>query len=249
MSEFKSQAEIQFELTERLGLLGASVLILFWVFLHWDIYFPSASAQNYSTHINNTAPDAQNTAFDDEPKPKKRKKIETLPATTKGEAPPHEVIMSAAPADPDALVPRSVHAYIQQWLPTAIAENRRTGIPASISLAQGIIESHAGISILAVSARNHFGIKCFEKHKGQQHHCVNFTDDNDKDFFRTFQNAAKSWQYHSDFLCKPRYKPLHGRTWKGWCNGLQEKGYATDPTYAEKLIRIIEKYELFVHDE
>lgn len=248
MSIFKSQAEREFEQTERLAGVLLFAIISFWVFLNWNTYFPStAPADTYSQRDTEPVPTSMSVAAT--PKPKKNRKTEAMTATTKDAALSAGVVMSAEPADPDALVPRSVHAYIQQWLPTAIAENRRTGIPASISLAQGIIESHAGKSILAVSARNHFGIKCFEKHKGQQHHCVNFTDDNDKDFFRTFQNAAKSWQYHSDFLCKPRYQPLHGRTWKGWCRGLQEKGYATDHTYAEKLIRIIEKYELFVHDE
>lgn len=189
------------------------------------------------------------------PKPKPKPKTDDQQPATK-EQPPAElpaqsgaIVMTAAPADPNKLVPKNVEAYINQWAAVAIREQRRTGVPASISLAQGIVESHAGYSILAVSAKNHFGLKCHEKHKGKAGHCVNYTDDVDKDFFLNFQNAARSWEYHSNLLSKGRYKKLHGRTWQGWCTGLQECGYATSKTYAKALTSIINRYRLYEYDK
>lgn len=169
-------------------------------------------------------------------------------------APPKEeplkIIMTAAPADPAKLPPADVLGYIEKWYSTAVAEMHRTGVPASISLAQGIVESHAGRSIMAVSCFNHFGMKCHEKHKGNTGHCMNFTDDNDKDFFLHYQNPAKSWRAHSELLCKGRYKKLHkyGKDWTAWANGLQDVGYATSKTYAKALRGIINQYKLYEYD-
>ncbi len=140
-------------------------------------------------------------------------------------------------------------AYIRRFANTAVNEMRRTGIPASISLAQGLIESRAGTSKLAVNANNHFGMKCFSKHcrKG---HCINMTDDTHKDFFKAFPTAHESWKAHSDLLTTGRYKKLHryGRSYRKWAYGLKSTGYATDRTYAEKLIGIIERYNLHRYD-
>ncbi len=123
------------------------------------------------------------------------------------------------------------------------------GIPASISLAQGLIESRAGSSKLAVNNNNHFGIKCFSRHcrKG---HCTNFTDDTHKDFFRKFPSPWESWRAHSQLLSSGRYTKLrkNGRDYRKWAYGLKSIGYATDRTYAEKLIGIIERYELYKYD-
>jgi flagellum-specific peptidoglycan hydrolase FlgJ len=139
--------------------------------------------------------------------------------------------------------------YIQRFGKIAIGEMEKYGIPASISLAQGLIESRAGNSKLAMENNNHFGIKCFSRHcrKG---HCTNFTDDTHKDFFRKFQNPWESWREHSKMLASGRYKKLkrYGRDYRQWAYGLKSVGYATDRTYAEKLIGIIERYDLQRYD-
>ena len=131
----------------------------------------------------------------------------------------------------------------------AIDEMGKYGIPASISLAQGLIESRAGTSKLAVENNNHFGIKCFSRNckKG---HCTNFTDDTHKDFFRKFKTPWESWHAHSQLLASGRYAKLrrYGRDYRKWAYGLKAIGYATDRTYAEKLIGIIERYDLHKYD-
>lgn len=155
----------------------------------------------------------------------------------------------AAPEMPKAGSP-DVPAYIARFSKVAIIEMRKFGIPASISLAQGIIESRSGTSKLAVVANNHFGIKCFEKNckKG---HCVNQPDDHAKDFFRKYSNAWESWRAHSQTLASGRYTRLkkYGRDYRRWAYGLQQLGYATDGTYAEKLVGVIEHYDLHKYDK
>jgi flagellum-specific peptidoglycan hydrolase FlgJ len=137
--------------------------------------------------------------------------------------------------------------YVKKYAPIAKLEEQKMGIPASITLAQGLLESDAGGSRLTKSASNHFGIKCFSKHckKG---HCKNFTDDTHKDFFIVYQSAWQSFRSHSDFLKKgSRYSPLfrlRKSDYKAWANGLKSAGYATDKKYNEKLIRIIETLHL-----
>lgn len=140
-------------------------------------------------------------------------------------------------------------SYIARFNRVAITEMNRYGVPASISLAQGLIESRAGSSKLAVSNNNHFGIKCFSK-KCKKGHCSNFTDDSHKDFFVKYPSPWYSWRAHTKLLAGGRYKRLHqyGRNYRKWAYGLKSIGYATDRTYAEKLIGIIERYELFKYD-
>jgi flagellum-specific peptidoglycan hydrolase FlgJ len=139
-----------------------------------------------------------------------------------------------------------VDNYIKRHKGIAKAEEEEFGIPASITLAQGLLESDAGGSRLARNNNNHFGIKCFSKTctKG---HCVNYTDDTHKDFFRNYESAWGSFRGHSLLLQKPRYKSLYQlkkSDYKGWANGLRKAGYATDKRYGEKLIKIIEVLEL-----
>ncbi len=139
--------------------------------------------------------------------------------------------------------------YIDRYAPVAVAEMEKYGIPASISLAQGLLESRAGTSKLALATNNHFGLKCFSRgcKKG---HCKNFTDDTHKDFFLNYNGGAwGSWRQHSLLLSQGRYQKLHGRDWKGWADGLQAVGYATDPNYAAALKGIIKRYELYHFDE
>ena len=130
-------------------------------------------------------------------------------------------------------------------------ESMRThGIPASITLAQGCLESGNGNSDLAVKANNHFGIKCHNDWKGQTYHKKD--DDSGKSCFRKYRNAAESFRDHSDFLrYRDRYAflfDLEITDYKGWCYGLKKAGYATDPEYAERLIKIIEDYRLYRFD-
>jgi LysM repeat protein len=138
--------------------------------------------------------------------------------------------------------------YIQTYKETAIREMKRSGIPASITLAQGMLESDNGNSKLARVANNHFGIKCHDwKGKG-------FYQDDDKanECFRTYKNADESFTDHSNFLLtKQRYTflfDLKTTDYKNWAKGLKKAGYATSPSYSEKLIQIIEAYNLQYFD-
>ncbi len=141
-------------------------------------------------------------------------------------------------------------SYVDRFAGVAREESLRYGIPASITLAQGLLESNAGYSNLATKNNNHFGIKCFSKActKG---HCRNFSDDHHKDFFRVYANPWESYRAHSELLQKSRYrhlKKLNMRDYKNWARGLQKAGYATDPKYATKLIHIIEDLGLDAYD-
>ncbi len=170
-------------------------------------------------------------------KPKKAK-----PAKTKSRPEP-------APVEASELMSEQTRDYVERFHDIAVSEMKKFGIPASISLAQGLIESRAGASKLAVKNNNHFGIKCFKKNcpKG---HCSNFEDDHHKDFFRKFKNPWESWRAHSQLLASGRYAKLkkYGRDYRKWAYGLKSVGYATDRTYAEKLIGVIERYELYRYD-
>lgn len=149
-------------------------------------------------------------------------------------------------------------AYIRKYQDLAIAEMMRTGIPASIKLAQAILESNCGQSELACKANNHFGIKCGGSWNGKAFH----KEDDDysngklvKSCFREFDSVRDSYIAHSDFLADPGKTGRYGSLflldradYKGWAKGLSKAGYATDPQYANRLIEIIEKYELFRFD-
>ena len=135
--------------------------------------------------------------------------------------------------------------YVEDFKEVAIQEMKLYKIPASITLAQGILESGSGSGRLAVEANNHFGIKC---HTGWTGGRIYHDDDEDQECFRTYNDANYSYRDHSLFLKdRRRYAglfELDQDDYKGWANGLQKAGYATDKNYAKKLIRTIEKYEL-----
>ncbi len=134
--------------------------------------------------------------------------------------------------------------YIETYRQIAVDQQREHNIPASISMAQGLLESGAGKSELARKANNHFGIKCTSDWKGDTYHK---NDDKRKDCFRKYKNVKDSWEDHSKFLLRPRYEELFKlkvTDYKGWAHGLRKCGYATDPNYPAKLIRIIEDYGL-----
>ena len=123
--------------------------------------------------------------------------------------------------------------FIRKYKHIAIREMERTGIPASITLAQGILESGCGESELAVNANNHFGIKCHETWNGDTY---NMDDDTRDECFRKYKNIEQSWIDHSDFLTsRPRYAGLFSiptTDYKAWAKGLKAAGYATNPQYA-----------------
>ena len=143
-------------------------------------------------------------------------------------------------------------AYVERFANVAQVEMKKYGIPASIKLAQGLIETNAGESRLSTKNNNHFGMKCFSK-KCKKGHCSNFTDDSHKDFFRTYKSAWASYRSHSKMLVSnKRYKKLFKleiTDYQGWAKGLYKAGYATDKRYAEKLISIIKELNLQQYDE
>ncbi|NJB84830.1 hypothetical protein GGR26_000575 [Lewinella marina] len=143
---------------------------------------------------------------------------------------------------------KRVSDYLRSYAPAARREMEEFGIPASITLAQALLESNAGDSKLAVDSNNHFGIKCRTKCLGCT--CRNYGDDTRYDMFRVFDSVADSYREHSILLTSSRYARLHnyGRDYRKWAHGLKACGYATDPRYAEKLITIIENLELDRYD-
>lgn len=138
--------------------------------------------------------------------------------------------------------------YVLQYKDLAIEQMLRYRIPASITLAQGILESRGGMSDLAVRGNNHFGIKCH----GWQGRTMHHDDDAAGECFRVYDNARQSYEDHSKFLVNgQRYRSLFSLSiedYKGWARGLRQCGYATSPTYAESLIRIIDLYGLSQYD-
>jgi LysM repeat protein len=149
--------------------------------------------------------------------------------------------------------------YTNQYREAAILEMERGGVPASIILAQGILESGAGSSDLAKVANNHFGVKCSGSWKGKTY----YKKDDDKDAdgnliescFRKYDDVAQSYYDHGEFLRDPKKHHRYGflfkldRTdYKSWARGLQSAGYATNPSYADQLIDLIERYKLYEND-
>ena len=154
---------------------------------------------------------------------------------------------------------QQVDEYITTYSKIAIDEMNRTGIPASIKLAQGLLESNIGASPLCTEANNHFGIKCGNQWTGKEM----YREDDDygvngtltKSCFRVFDSALDSYIAHSEFIMNPAKEFRYGflfsipvSDYSSWAFGLQSAGYATDPEYGNKLIRIISKYELYQYD-
>lgn len=138
--------------------------------------------------------------------------------------------------------------YIEQFKGIAIEEMIKSGIPASITLAQGLLESASGNSTLATEANNHFGIKC---NVGWTGPTILKDDDAAGECFRVYENAEESYRDHTEFLKRARYVSLFQldrNDYRGWAHGLKKAGYATNPKYAELLINLIERYELDQYD-
>lgn len=138
--------------------------------------------------------------------------------------------------------------YIERYKDLAIEQMRKHRIPASITLAQGLLESGAGKSRLAMEANNHFGIKCGNSWDGPY---IRHDDDEKAEKFRKYNSVKESYDDHSRFLKKQRYAylfELEETDYKGWAKGLKKCGYATNPNYAYSLIDIIERYDLAQYD-
>ncbi|HET8828171.1 MAG TPA: glucosaminidase domain-containing protein [Pelobium sp.] len=138
----------------------------------------------------------------------------------------------------------TVATYIQRFKGIAITEMNRYGIPASITMAQAILESGIGKSDLAKYANNHFGIKCTSDWPGKGYYK---DDDKKDDCFRVYKNPEESFRDHSEFLKRKRYAflfELDKNDYIGWAKGLKQAGYATNPKYPDLLISLIERYEL-----
>lgn len=138
-----------------------------------------------------------------------------------------------------------IREYISKYKDMAIAEMQRTGVPASIKLAQGIHETSAGTSVLVLKSNNHFGLKCKTEWKGMS---VKHTDDAPNECFRKYERPEQSYRDQSDYLKnQPRYASLFQldpADYKAWAYGLKRAGYATNPKYAPVLIKLIEDYNL-----
>ncbi|HKX86544.1 MAG TPA: glucosaminidase domain-containing protein [Flavobacterium sp.] len=147
------------------------------------------------------------------------------------------------------VTPEIVYAYINQFKDAAKDNMNKHGIPASITLAQGILESGAGTGMLCKMANNHFGIKCHKEWTGE---FVRYDDDEAQECFRKYVHPKESYRDHCLFLTsRPWYAPLFKLSkndYKGWAYGLKKSGYATDPKYPNKLIGLIERYQLQRYD-
>jgi len=140
--------------------------------------------------------------------------------------------------------------YIRKYAGLAIEEMNRTGIPASITMAQALLESDDGNSYLAVYGNNHFGVKCHKDWKGKK---IHFDDDKRHECFRKYRSVEESYRDHSDFIRNgQRYSflfSLNSKDYKAWAKGLKKAGYATNPHYARMLIKIIEDNKLYELDD
>jgi hypothetical protein len=140
--------------------------------------------------------------------------------------------------------------YIERYKAIAVAHMERYGIPASITMAQGILESDAGNSPLSLSSNNHFGIKCKRHWTGKK---VYHDDDAKGECFRAYDSVEDSYQDHAEFLdSSPRYDSLFSypsNDYRSWARGLKAAGYATAPDYAQRLVAIIERYKLYLLDQ
>jgi hypothetical protein len=159
------------------------------------------------------------------------------------------ILLFGAPSTLHPQPSNSYTRYIEQYKDIAIEQMQKWKVPASITLAQGLLESAAGQSTLATSGNNHFGIKCH----GWSGATIYRDDDRHNECFRAYPSAYDSYEDHSRFLATgQRYKSLFSlriTDYKGWANGLKAAGYATNPRYAQSLIDIIERYELNKYDK
>ena len=177
-------------------------------------------------------------------KPKTERVVRTIESELPKKEEPTEVVI------PNLSYAEVVSNYIEDYKGIAKEEMTEYGIPASITLAQGILESGAGRGELSKKANNHFGIKCHKAWTGER---VYHDDDRDQECFRKYKDPETSYRDHSRFLSeRSRYSglfKLKKDDYEAWAKGLRKAGYATDPKYPQKLIGIIERYNLTEFDE
>lgn len=215
----------------KVGLLALVGYLLFGTENSWSGFVSREGQSQFVSQEEETALDVGATDSG-RPAPKVKTKSET------------------APVGADELYDQQAREYVERFHKIAQVEMEKYGIPASISLAQGLVESRAGTSKLARQANNHFGMKCFSRNC-KRGHCMNATDDTHKDFFRIYKSPWESWRAHSIMLSGGRYAGLkkYGRDYRQWAHGLKRLGYATNRTYAEKLIGMIERFDLHRFDQ
>lgn len=203
------------------------------------LFLASCKGAKYTSNTKKPASKPRTTSVAKKPTPT------TKPTTSVSN--PTETLQSTSTTTVYADV---VKNYIEQYKETAKDNMRKHGIPASITLAQGILESGAGNGRLAKEANNHFGIKC---HTGWTGETIRHDDDASQECFRKYRHASESFSDHSLFLTsRSRYSDLFvlkKDDYTGWAKGLKKAGYATDPKYPDKLIGLIERYELYKHDD
>jgi flagellum-specific peptidoglycan hydrolase FlgJ len=173
-----------------------------------------------------------------------RKKTATAGVTNKEAHKNNTVIQKVNKEAIANYVPFTATSYIDRFKTIAVQEMNTYGIPASITLAQGLFESGNGNGDLAKIANNHFGIKCTTDWKGKSYYK---DDDNVNDCFRVYDKPEDSYRDHSEFLKRKRYAALFEldkNDYQGWANGLKQAGYATNPKYPQLIIGIIQKYNL-----
>eukprot|EP01136_Pigoraptor_vietnamica_P027774 Opistho-1_new@84479 len=224
------------------------------------VFIASCSA-NRSTTVRTSQPDPRKTST---PVAQRVKKPIYRPATksnpvavTKGDAPmvtPTATVSGGSTEILEAttrvkVTTAMVLAYIEKYKAVAKENMTRTGIPASITLGQAILESGAGTGPLSMQANNHFGIKCHKEWTGPS---IKYTDDAENECFRKYMDPSESFKDHSYFLTsRPRYAELfefQKDDYKSWAYGLKAAGYATDVKYPDKLIGLIERYQLNKYD-
>ena len=160
------------------------------------------------------------------------------------------LLLAAAPlAAQKRQTRQTLEEYVDRYKSIAVEHMERYGIPASITMAQGILESDSGNSWLSLHSNNHFGIKCKRDWKGEK---VYYDDDAKGECFRAYPSVEASYRDHAEFLdSQPRYDSLFAYApddYRSWARGLKAAGYATAPDYAQRLIRIIEENELYLLD-
>ncbi len=182
-------------------------------------------------------------------KPVQDKPIAITPNSTQKNATKNRTVETIQSTSKTVVYSNVVEGYVQEYKGIAMGNMESYGIPASIILAQGILESGAGNGDLALSANNHFGIKC---HTGWTGESVKHDDDSDQECFRKYKDPAESYKDHALFLTgRSRYSALFSLPkgdYEAWARGLRSAGYATDPKYPEKLISYIERYNLHQYD-
>ncbi|MBK9338168.1 MAG: glucosaminidase domain-containing protein [Lewinellaceae bacterium] len=224
----------------KLGTLAALSYVL--LFSDREFWFATGTGSTETVWIGPVE-----TSLEVDEKPRGRSLIREIePAAPQKRVPKRPVEHNdAAPVGVRQIGKGNADRYIARYANIAVQEMKKFGVPASISLAQGLVESRFGTSTLAVRNNNHFGMKCFLKNC-RPGHCSNHSDDHHKDFFRKYKNPWESWRAHSQMLARGRYAKLkkHGKNYRAWARGLEQLGYATDPSYSEKLIGVIERYNL-----